>query len=65
VFALSLLVFETDHYVSSVVPAVYQLKLDTWGHEAVVLHSRDIRKALGPCQILADPARRMVLERRQ
>jgi Protein of unknown function (DUF3800) len=52
VFAVSLLVFDTEHYVGSVVPAVYRLKHVTWGHEAIILHSRDIRKAQGPCWFL-------------
>ncbi len=48
VFALSLLVVDTAAYARRIVPAVYALKLDLWGHEGVILHSCDIRKAQRP-----------------
>ncbi len=59
VFALSLLVFDTEHYASVVVPAVYRLKLSTWGHEAIILHSREIRKAQGAFWFLRHQDRRL------
>jgi hypothetical protein len=37
---------------------VYRLKHVTWGHEAIILHSRDIRKAQGPCWFLRHRDRR-------
>ncbi len=58
VFALSLLVVDTAAYARRIVPAVYALKLDLWGHEGVILHSRDIRKAQGPFAFLTEPGRR-------
>ena len=45
VFVLVLFVCDTIHYARVIVPLVYQLKLDYFGHESVVLHSIDIRKA--------------------
>jgi hypothetical protein len=45
VFLLMLLVTDCSHYAQIIVPSIYQLKMDYWGHEAVILHSRDIRKA--------------------
>jgi hypothetical protein len=53
-----MLVFDTEHYIGSVVPAVYRLKHATWGHEAIILHSRDIRKAQGACWFLRHRDRR-------
>jgi Protein of unknown function (DUF3800) len=44
VFALVMFVCDTEHYCSEIVPAVTRLKIEYWGHEAVILHSRDIRK---------------------
>jgi hypothetical protein len=58
VFALSMLVFHAEAYWSHVVPAVYALKFDQWGHEGVILHSRDIRKGEGAFAFLAGPANR-------
>jgi hypothetical protein len=55
VFVLAFCVFQIDHYVGTVVPAVEKLKFDFFGHDMVVLHERDIRKALPPFDILLDP----------
>lgn len=57
-FALVMLVCDTVHYTQKIVPAVYQLKMDYFGHEGVILHSRDIRKALGPFAFLQNPQKR-------
>ncbi len=45
VFVLTMFVVDRNEYVQSIVPAVNQLKFDYFGHEGVILHSRDIRKA--------------------
>lgn len=45
VFVLTMFVVDTEEYVARVVPLVNRLKFDYFGHEAIVLHSRDIRKA--------------------
>lgn len=51
-FALVFCVFEKIAYVASVVPAVQRLKFDFFGHDCVVLHSHEIRKARGDFNIL-------------
>lgn len=57
-FALTLLVVDSASYVWSVVPAFVNLKMKYFGHEGVVLHSRDIRKAQKEFGSLTDPKRR-------
>lgn len=58
VFAIALLVFERDCYFDQIVPRVHRLKFKWFGHEGVILHSRDIRKRQGDFIILTDPTRR-------
>ncbi len=55
VFVLAFCVFKVEDYVAGVVPSVEQLKFDFFGHDMVVLHEREIRKALPPFGILLDP----------
>jgi hypothetical protein len=52
VFVLTLTIVQPDIYTNQIVPAVCRLKIDYWGHEGVILHSRDIRKAQGPLPFL-------------
>lgn len=58
VFAIALLICEHDCYVNEIVPRVNRLKFELVGHEGVILHSRDIRKAQGDFGFLTDPAKR-------
>jgi hypothetical protein len=58
VFVLCFCIFRIDEYVSSVVPRMQALKFRFFGHDAVVLHSHDIRKSTGPFKILFDRDRR-------
>lgn len=58
VFVLAFCVFEKTDYRQVVVPAVQELKFDYWGHDAVVLHSHDIRNQRGDFKILIDQALR-------
>lgn len=48
IFVLAFCIFRIEDYVQSVVPAVQRFKFDWFGHDAVVLHERDIRKDQGP-----------------
>ena len=57
-FALVLLICDQAAYVQKIVPAMCQLKMDYFGHEAVIFHSRDIRKAQGDFGFLTDPQKR-------
>lgn len=51
-FVLALCVFKKDHYASEVLPALARLKFKYFGHDQVVLHEREIRKAEGAFGIL-------------
>jgi len=57
-FGIALFICEIDCYRDVVCPRVTRLKFDYFGHEGVILHSRDIRKAQGDFGILTDPATR-------
>lgn len=56
IFVLSACVFRKEDYRTAVVPAFLDLKFRFFGHDMVVLHSRDIRKATGPFAILQNAA---------
>ena len=47
VFALSFCIFAKEQYANCVVPATQEFKFHYWGHDAVVLHEREIRKSIG------------------
>lgn len=46
-FVLALCVFQKDHYVQKVIPALSKLKISTFGHDLIVLHEQEIRKKTG------------------
>jgi hypothetical protein len=52
VFVMAFCVFEKGSYINRVVPLVQRMKFDFWGHDCVVLHSHEIRKATGEFNIL-------------
>jgi len=52
VFVLAFCIFEKVAYRERIVPAVQKLKFDFWGHDCIVLHSHEIRKAYGDFRIL-------------
>lgn len=58
VFVLALFICDQTIYSQHIVPAVHQLKMDYFGHDAVILHSRDIRKAQGEFGFLTNPSQR-------
>ncbi len=58
VFVLALCVFKKEEYRLQASPALHELKFRYFGHEMVVLHERDIRKASGDFKILVDAQRR-------
>ncbi len=45
-------------YCQQIVPSIYKFKFEHFGHEGVILHSRDIRRAQGDFLFLRDPGRR-------
>jgi hypothetical protein len=52
VFVLAFCIFEKRAYVDMVVPMVQRLKFDFFGHDCVVLHGHEIRKAHGEFKVL-------------
>ena len=54
VFVLAFCVFEKSAYAERVTTAIQEFKFKYFGHDAVVLHEREIRKSLGPFSILLD-----------
>ncbi|OGS22740.1 MAG: hypothetical protein A2252_08745 [Elusimicrobia bacterium RIFOXYA2_FULL_39_19] len=57
-FALAMFICEKEEYTSRIVPSIYNFKIDFFGQENVVLHSRDIRKAQKEFGILTDSSKR-------
>ncbi|SCB52408.1 Protein of unknown function [Bradyrhizobium yuanmingense] len=58
VFVLAFCVVEKAKYIETVVPAFQRLKFDFWGHDSVVLHGHEMRKATGDFNILLNPKTR-------
>lgn len=58
VFALVLMVCDQEAYEGTLIPMVNRLKFDYFGHECVIIHSRDIRKAQKDFGFLTDPEKR-------
>ena len=58
VFALAMFICEGTYYNQKILPAVSQLKMDYFGHEGIILHSRDIRKAQKDFGFLTDSQKR-------
>lgn len=58
VFGVVLLVCDIDVYIRRIIPTVCRFKFDYFGHEGVVLHSREIRRAQGEFGFLTNPSRR-------
>jgi uncharacterized protein DUF3800 len=58
IFVLTMMIADVKGYYEKIVPAICQLKFNHFGHEGVILHSRDIRKAQGDFRFLNDPAKR-------
>ncbi len=52
VFALAFCLLRKEDYMSRIVPRMQSLKFRTWGHDAVILHERDIRKSKGDFALL-------------
>jgi len=52
VFVLAFCIFNKTEYAEKIVPEIQKLKFRFWGHDNVILHSRDIRKATGDFAIL-------------
>ncbi|OLI75650.1 DUF3800 domain-containing protein [Xanthomonas oryzae] len=53
-FVLSCCLISKRDYMAAVVPAIQRIKFATFGHDAVVLHEREIRRDLGAFSVLRD-----------
>ena len=62
VFAVAFCLSTMPDYVREVVPAVSELKLKHFGHDAVVLHEYDIRKGRELFEFVSDDAQREFME---
>jgi len=58
VFVLVFVLCEEADYTDALVPAFTRFKVKHFGHDGVILHSRDIRKALGDFSFLQVPGKR-------
>ena len=58
VFVLVFVLCEDSEYSDVLVPAFTRFKVKHFGHDGVVLHSRDIRKAIGDFAFLQVPEKR-------
>jgi len=56
VFVLAFCVFKKIDYINVVCPKVQELKMKWFGHDAAILHEREIRKNLRPFEFLKTPA---------
>lgn len=57
-FALAMFICEEAIYNQKIVPAINQFKMNYFGHESVIIHSRDIRKAQGDFGFLTSQQKR-------
>ncbi len=58
VFGLGLLVCDSEKYANEIVPAVTRLKIDTFGHDAVILHAAEMRNRTGDFAVLLNAQKR-------
>lgn len=64
IFSLVMVMVEEDEYINKLVPMVYRLKIDCFGDEGVIIHSRDIRRAQGDFGFLTNQAAKAEFYRR-
>lgn len=62
VFVVAFCLSKMSDYARQIVPAVTELKLKHFGHDAVVLHEYDIRKGRESFEFSSDDARREFME---
>jgi hypothetical protein len=58
VFVLAFCLIQKAVYIERVVPAFQRFKFEFWGHDSVVLHGHEIRKAQDDFNILLNPTTR-------
>src|SRR5688500_13877975 len=60
-FVLAFCVFQKNHYIQKVLPALSELKFSTFGHDLIILHEQEIRKRTGVFNHLNFPRRENLL----
>lgn len=55
VFVLTFMIVKKSIYAEKIMPSIAKLKFETFGHDMVILHERDIRKQLGQFKGLNHP----------
>lgn len=58
IFVLTFCIFRKEEYITQIVPAFQRIKFKYFGHDMVVFHEREIRKAEGSFSFLTDANRR-------
>jgi len=58
VFVLAFCIFDKTEYANTVTSYMHRLKFKHFGHDAVVMHERDIRMSTGPFSFLMNKTRR-------
>ncbi|MDP1859955.1 MAG: DUF3800 domain-containing protein [Gemmatimonadaceae bacterium] len=58
IFVLAFAIFRKEDYASQAVPEMLRFKFTHFGHDQVILHEHEIKKAKGAFRILIDSARR-------
>jgi len=59
IFVLAFCLVEKRIYAEQIAPAILKFKFKHFGHDQVILHERDIRKAKGPFNFLQNKNRRV------
>ena len=59
IFVLSFCIFKKEEYRRTVVPEFLNLKFNFFGHDVVILHSHEIRKAYGQFKVLVNAPLRL------
>lgn len=57
-FVLAFCVFKKSEYLATAVPVFQRFKFDQFGHDLVILHEREIRKAVPPFDLVLNEKRR-------
>lgn len=58
IFVLSFCIFRKTDYISTIVPLVQDFKFQWFGHDAIILHEREIRKQTPPFKFLQNRNKR-------
>jgi hypothetical protein len=63
IFVLTFCIFDKKSYAETVTPRVQQLKFKHFGHDMVILHELEIRKATGAFKFLVNQEKREIFVR--